>query len=415
MILEIKEQEDPFMAKYLFVNVPAYGHVNPTLPIVQELVRRGEDVVYYLTEDFRSAVEATGATLLPYQPFGGKPQSPPTAAKPASGGEGKPNFEGPFEMLARVQKEQPDCIVYDAMHLWARTVAEALRIPAILSCPSFVANERFNPLKDHFNLLGESIAPAIAIPPQALEKIQGVIRLVRQKYQLSDFDMSNYYSHMEKLNIVYMPRAFHPSDELFDEHYVFVGPPLFQSAADASPAEGEKKQALYISLGTIYNDRPEFFNHCFDAFGEGSREVVLALGKKGEVQELAKVPKNFRVEAYVEQWNVFPRTDVFVTHGGMSSVMESLYYGVPMVVIPQQAEQMMTARRIAELGLGVVLDARAITAQRLREAVEEVSLDQTIHERTLAMQQIVREAGGASSASDAIIHFAHKSIAVGRL
>ncbi len=34
----------------------------------------------------------------------------------------------------------------------------------------------------------------------------------------------------------------------------------------------------------------------------------------------------------------------------MNSVMESLYYGVPMVVIPQQGEQALSAQRIAEMG-----------------------------------------------------------------
>lgn len=393
------------MAKYLFVNVPAYGHVNPTLPVVQELVRRGESVTYYLTEDFRSAVEATGATLLAYQPFGGKPQPPSSP-----GEERKPGFEGPFEMLERVRKEQPDCIVYDAMHLWARTVAEALRIPAVLSCPSFVANEVFNPLKDHFNLLGKKIAPPMAIPPQALEKIQGIIRLVRQKYNLSDFDMSDFYSHSEKLNIIYMPRAFHPSAELFDEKYMFIGPPLFQETQDLPGRRESKERTLYISLGTVYNDRPEFFNQCFEAFGHEPWKVVLARGKQSTAQGLAPAPENFQMETYVEQAKIFPQTDVFITHGGMSSVMEGLYYGVPMVVIPQQAEQMMTARRIAELGLGVVLDTDNVTAQDLLKAVEKVSADSNIHECVRAMQQTVREAGGARRGADVIVEFAHKPV-----
>ena len=49
------------MTKYIFLGIPAYGHVNPTLPVVQELVKRGQDVIYYLPEQFKSAVQATGA------------------------------------------------------------------------------------------------------------------------------------------------------------------------------------------------------------------------------------------------------------------------------------------------------------------------------------------------------------------
>jgi UDP:flavonoid glycosyltransferase YjiC (YdhE family) len=43
--------------------MPAAGHVNPTLPVVRELVARGEQVVYYDTEEFRSQIEEAGAPL----------------------------------------------------------------------------------------------------------------------------------------------------------------------------------------------------------------------------------------------------------------------------------------------------------------------------------------------------------------
>ena len=45
------------MAKVIVFNVPASGHVNPSLPVVAELVRRGENVIYYLTEAYRRAAD----------------------------------------------------------------------------------------------------------------------------------------------------------------------------------------------------------------------------------------------------------------------------------------------------------------------------------------------------------------------
>jgi len=47
--------------KILVFNVPAHGHVNPTLPIVRELVSRGEQVAYYLTDEFELQIRYTGA------------------------------------------------------------------------------------------------------------------------------------------------------------------------------------------------------------------------------------------------------------------------------------------------------------------------------------------------------------------
>src|SRR5947208_16544855 len=49
------------VSKALFFNIPAHGHTYPTLPLVAELVRRGEQVVYYSSPAFRQAIEQAGA------------------------------------------------------------------------------------------------------------------------------------------------------------------------------------------------------------------------------------------------------------------------------------------------------------------------------------------------------------------
>jgi len=48
------------MASAIFFGLPAHGHTNPTLPIVAELVRQGEQIIYYSTEAFHAPIEATG-------------------------------------------------------------------------------------------------------------------------------------------------------------------------------------------------------------------------------------------------------------------------------------------------------------------------------------------------------------------
>jgi UDP:flavonoid glycosyltransferase YjiC (YdhE family) len=49
------------MSKVLFFCIPAHGHVNPTLPLVEKLVENGEQVVYYCADEFRAKIEQTGA------------------------------------------------------------------------------------------------------------------------------------------------------------------------------------------------------------------------------------------------------------------------------------------------------------------------------------------------------------------
>jgi UDP:flavonoid glycosyltransferase YjiC (YdhE family) len=84
---------------------------------------------------------------------------------------------------------------------------------------------------------------------------------------------------------------------------------------------------------------------------------------------------------------------------------EAIYYGVSMVVVPQQPEQAMTAARVAELVLGVALEPGQVTIGALRDAVASVSGDAGYRSRIAHIKQAARDAGGYVRAADAIQQF----------
>ena len=55
------------MAKALFLSLPLHGHTNPSLPLVRELVGRGDSIVYYSTSAFAETISQTGAEYRPYR------------------------------------------------------------------------------------------------------------------------------------------------------------------------------------------------------------------------------------------------------------------------------------------------------------------------------------------------------------
>ncbi|MDF5725483.1 MAG: glycosyltransferase [Rhizonema sp. PD37] len=124
-----------------------------------------------------------------------------------------------------------------------------------------------------------------------------------------------------------------------------------------------QQPTLYISLGTIFNEWAEFFPMCFTAFKEKTWRVLKAIGNKVDSSILSKTPDNFIVALHVPQLTVLQHTTVFLTHGGMNRVMQSLYYGVPMIVIPQMPEQKMTAQRVAELNMGLNLEKAEVDSE----------------------------------------------------
>jgi MGT family glycosyltransferase len=408
------------LKKYIFVNIPGYGHVNPTLPVVQELVARGEKVIYYLTEEFRVAVEATGATFRPYKSLMGQMKVPSNFSSP----DITRNFSNimPLRMVDEatsvlpqiiedVRAEQPDCVVYDMMSLTGKILARSLHLPAILLRPSYAFNEHFN--MGQFMARGGGPGGSGNFFAERMPQLNKQLAALCQQFGVEPFSMRETFLGSEPLAIVFIPREFQPHGETFDErHVVFVGPSL-SPRSDTTGFPLEKltgKTVLFISLGTVFNNQAAFFNACFAAFGDTPWLVVLSRGKNVDSAALDPIPGNFLVEPYVPQLEILQQASVFVTHGGMNSTMESLYYGIPMVAIPQMPEQAMTAQRIEELGLGLMLDKNTVTPESLRLAVERMMTDASFRTRVSEMQHHVRNAGGYKKATDAIMAFAPDSL-----
>lgn len=62
----------------------------------------------------------------------------------------------------------------------------------------------------------------------------------------------------------------------------------------------------------------------------------------------------------------------FVSHGGGNSIVESIYYGKPMICFPQGADQIGTCYRVNDLGAGINVGSKP-TAESLKSAVEEIT------------------------------------------
>lgn len=131
------------MATVLFFNHPAQGHTNPTLPLVTELVRRGERVIYYSSEDFQQAIEQTGAIFRSYGetfPFDAAraPENQFTIFLEHLQAS-KLILE---QLLPSIRAERPDALLYDQLAVWGPYLAQILNVPTICSVSMFVITPR---------------------------------------------------------------------------------------------------------------------------------------------------------------------------------------------------------------------------------------------------------------------------------
>lgn len=128
----------------------------------------------------------------------------------------------------------------------------------------------------------------------------------------------------------------------------------------------------------------------------------MSVGEKTDISVLGRIPDNFVVKGRVDPIKVLNKSDVFLTHCGMNSVNESLYYGVPMVLFPQHSEQAMVAERTAALGAGLML--RGNKPKHIRKAIEQILNDGTYKENANKISKSFKISGGAKKAADVILN-----------
>lgn len=92
-------------------------------------------------------------------------------------------------------------------------------------------------------------------------------------------------------------------------------------------------------LGRCLIKAVDFYRLCFEAFAKTPYTVVLSVGRHIAIADLGALSPNFNVRNHVPQLAVLKQSRLFVTHGGMNSVNEGLFFGVPLMVFPQGADQ----------------------------------------------------------------------------
>ncbi|WP_051217172.1 macrolide family glycosyltransferase [Paenibacillus assamensis] len=381
------------------VNIRAHGHINPTLGIVEELVNRGHRVTYVVTEEFVPVVEAAGAEARIYASV-----IPANIVLKRQGFEHSLDpmelfFQEAQQMLPQLEEiyedDRPDLVLYDFMAWIASAVAVKWGVPAIELCSSYPRSKQ------------DSIEEVTKQIP-GMEDFKKRVSQYLDSLQIEGVTLESLLFGSQ-LSIIFMPRMIHYAGESFDDRYHFVGPCLRTEHNPLSwnpPADG--RPVLYISLGTVFNDWPEFFNQCIEAFGHTSWHVVLVIGKQIDRDQLLHIPDNFEIHESVPQLSVLKHTKLFISHGGMNSTMEAMLHHVPLVVIPQMLEQEITAKRVAALGLGYYLKPEDVTVDTLREAVKTVAGNDCMLARVKQMSEHIEDTGGTMRAVELIEQRLHR-------
>lgn len=398
------------MTKALFFNVPTSGHVNPSLPLTAELVRRGVQVIYYLTENYRAKVTSTGAEFRLYtgiddtyfEARGLNGSNPPKAAHDL--------IETALAVLPNlikiVQAEKPDVILYDSMCPWGSLVARITDIPSVSSMGLIMLT---NAMMRKPRTLLTMLPTVIRGIPHVLPFLQASTRIA-QTYHIPALQLPQTFFVPADLTLSYTSAAFQPDAETLPTSIKFVGPSIEQRPHDQDfPFDQlDDRPLIYISLGTVINDNPSFFRDCIQAFRDTPYQVVMAIGKSVRISDLGAVPENFIIRPHVPQLEILERAALFLTHAGINSIHESLYYNVPMVLIPQQSEQNINATRASELHTGITIRNANVTPEGLLTSAEQILKDSSYRQQATRIGETMRNAGGRQRSADLVIELVNK-------
>lgn len=318
--------------RVLFSTTGHSGHLLPLVPLARACAQAGHDVVVLTHAPRAESVERLG---LPVHPV---PVSPDEAWAPLMAripglrqsegdaliiGEGFARIGGGGALpgvLAAMDELRPDVVVHEGYEFAGPIAAERLGRPLARMALGLASTETW---------VAQLAAPAVAelregagLPPDA----PGAPLLSLLPPAFDDGPVARRFSAVGRTD-----RVAHD------------GPPL-----------------VYVTLGSVTGSLPfypDVYRRVLDALADLPARVLLTLGRDADPERLGPVPANARVEPWVDQDEVLGRAAAVVSHSGHGTTLGALAHGVPQALMPLFAgDQWRTARRVAALGAGLVLE-----------------------------------------------------------
>ena len=369
--------------------IPAHGHTNPTLGLVKTLTEAGHQVWYFSFEEFRQKIESAGATFISCDGYDFEMEDKDNADR-----VGKDKVFATEllvsstlaldEMTARVIGEiRPDVVVSDSVAFWGKLAAMKHGLPYVSSTTTFAFN-RYSA-----KYMQES-AWDIARMLWAMPRINRQLKRLREKGYPVKSLLDIVQNDNDTNTIVYTSKYFQPCSETFSDRYHFIGPSI-RPVTD--PVEKTAEKTVYISMGTVNQNR-QFYRNCINALAPTGWQVIISMGTNTD--HFDDLPDNIQVHESVDQMAVLSIADAFITHCGMNSASEGLYYGVPLVLFPQTPEQDAVAKRTEELGAGVRL--KSISEEDVLDALTTIINEPQYKEGAARLSESFKSSGGMAEA-----------------
>ena len=334
--------------RVVFFSTPAYGHLQAVYPVLARLVRAGVRVDWYCTEAYRELVTKTGAHFHPYcVDFSRYPLDRLTA-------DFFSLYRGLLVLNRRcylryrreIRENPPDLLLYDSMCSFGKNLAKQFGLPSVCLCTTLAYNL---PTLIFSNLFWPSLKLTVKHAPELL-RLTLKEQYFRRREGLPGFSPLDLFVNRGDKTLVFSPPEFQPFAQSFPPSFDFVGTTIRDRIEADSSIENCD---IYLSLGSIFAARTGELERILETPLFRGKKVIVSAGYAAADLQKRLGRERLSFVRRTNQLALLPKTGLFVNHGGLNSVYESLYFGVFQICIPQQEEQRLTARLVEKKKLGL--------------------------------------------------------------
>jgi MGT family glycosyltransferase len=413
------------------------GHLYATVALAEKLRARGHEVSYLATPDFENRVRSRGFEFVPVLshlfPEGFANQRPPASATSNRQGfltilrrQGQlvkdlRDFWSGEEINRLLAGLRPDLLLADSMLPYAALAAYRHGIPTLMVSVTLpqIRDERVPPLT---TTLLPGAAPwdrlkirlawdrffLVARLYKRFASLCGVDidlgRWVRELAEASNYPLDNVNTRtmfapaLSLPELILCPREFDfPRAESPNRYYI---EPLLDLAGDNVSFPWNRicgeQPLLFCTLGSQSHHSPfsrRLFQTIMDALAtRPERQLVVALGEHLNVADFRVSSPNITAVNWAPHAELVKRASIVINHGGLGTVKQCIYFGVPMIVFPSIRDQPGNAARVKYHGLGLVARPRGVSVGQILALVDTVESDPAFKAKAESMARVFREA-----------------------